>query len=247
MLAKLALACFILVLPSSIVAQTAAPVVAPVKPTAAKPTLPKTVLATWSESAETLLGISKNQFASMGLSKVTNDEYLEIISWAVDRETKLSAESAATARAQSLTFSCGRDVKQADEYDKVNLYLDIAKDAPSEFASQIRQNFRAMKDVQVVFSPKEADLNILILAFEVTTVPGNNVTGYAVSATITDPCISKYGTKQSDFERYDNNHLMTSGTNVSGLAERLVSSIDANEIEAQRQSNAAFKKLMQSK
>jgi hypothetical protein len=245
MLTKPVLVCIMVLLPSSIFAQTSAPVAAPVKPTASKPTPPKPVMATWSESAETLLGISKNQFTSMGLSKLTNDEYLEIISWAVDRDTKLTADAAATARSQSLTFSCGRDVKQADEYDKVNLYLDIAKDTPSELASQIRQNFRAMKDVQVVFSSKEADLNILILAFEVTT--GNNVIGYAVSATVTDPCVSKYRSNESNFERYDNNHLMTSDRNVGGLAERLVASIDANEIEVQRQSNSAFKKLMQSK
>lgn len=248
MLAKPALACIMLVLPGSVLAQNAAPVVStakanPPKPAPPIPAPPKPEMATWSEASEIGLGITKDQFSSMGLSKLTNDEYSAVVGWAINREQN----AAASARTQTLTYSCGRDVKQADEYDKVSVYLDIANDTPSELASRIRQSFRAIKDVQVVFSSKEADLKITVIGFELKTVAGNYTTGYAASATVTEPCISKVGTYQSDFETYRTNRLQTSGTNAGELVEAVVTSIDADEIESQRRTNAAFKKLMQTK
>jgi hypothetical protein len=248
MLAKLALVCVMLILPSSIVAQNAAPVASsPVKPGAPKPTPPKPMMATWSEVSESVLGISKDKFSSMGLSKLTSDEYLAIVSWAIDRETKLEEDAKATARAQTLTYTCGRTVTQADYYDKVTIYLDISDATPSELASRIRQDFRAMKDVQVVFSSKEADLKVIVIGFEVRAEINNQQTGYAASTTVTDSCVSKYGTNETNFDRYEANYLMTSGRNPASLAEDITTSVDTKDLEPQRRLNAALKKLMQGK
>ncbi len=167
MLAKLAFTCIIFVLPTSIFAQTAAPVASsPVKPSAPKTTPPKPEMATWSEPAEKGFGISKADFSSMGLSKLTSDEFVALLYWASEQERKAKEEASATTLSQTLTFSCGRTIAQAAEYDKVNIYLNISEKTPPELSSRIRQNFRAIKDVQVVFSSKGADLNVVIIVLE---------------------------------------------------------------------------------
>lgn len=128
----------------------------------------------------------------------------------------------------------------------MTIYLDISDATPSELASRIRQHFRAIRDVQVVFSAKDADLKVTIIGFEIRAQINNLQTGYAASTTVTDPCFSKYGTDQTPFDKYEANYLMTNGTSAS-LADDIATNVDAKELEPQRQLNATIKKFLQAK
>jgi len=255
MFAKPALACLLLLAipvfaqnPTAPATRTSAPTPTQAKPTNASANAPaKPAMATWTEFQESTFGISKDQFSLMGLSKLTATEYLTLLGWAAERERKAEEDAKATAISQTLTYSCGRTVTKPEEYDKVNIYLDIQDRTPSEIASRIRQNFRAINDVQVVFSRNEADLTLTILGFEIPNTISNQPLGYTVSTIVTEDCVSKLRTIETPFERYITSYLNTGPRDSAGMVESITRSIDATEIELQRKVNAFQKQQMLNK
>ncbi len=201
---------------------------------------PKVEMATWAPYIEELIGLKEADFASMGLSKLTEAEYVQFFSWAAQRE---AAVKEAALRSQ-LTYSCGPTRQKPEDYDKVRIFLDLPNDAPSELASPIRQGLRAIKDVEIVFSSREADRSIGFLASQTKNV-GGVTTGYTVTYIVTTPCLSKIADQTFDLNDLDNHVLQGGGTNAKEMADRVVADLDAHDIEAARQLNSALKKTLQ--
>jgi hypothetical protein len=201
---------------------------------------PQGTMATWDASTESLMGISKTDFEAMGLGKLTVAEYSAFGSWFFTKE----AATAKEALANQLTHSCGRSIKEPRDLDKVNIYLKINDPTPDELASRIRQNLRAINDVQIVFSEEDADLTVGILGFPIESTSGQR-TGNVVSIVTSEPCISKIGTQQFSFGQFQNQYLQTGGKDATRLAETVATSLDASDIESERKSNSVRKQFFQ--
>lgn len=197
-------------------------------------------MATWSDSgADRLIGISKEAFESMSLGKLTASEYASFESWAFIKE----ADATKAALASQLTYSCGRSSTEAHDYEKVNIYLIIEDSTPAELASRIRQNVRALSDVQIVYSSEEADLTVDVFGFALETT-SNQKTGYAASVVTSEPCVSKLGSQQESFKQLQRAYLQTGGMDAAQLAEGVTTTLDSKDIESARKNNAVIRQLL---
>jgi hypothetical protein len=200
---------------------------------------PKVSMAKWDATTGGLMGVSKEEFDSMGLGKLTDVEYLAFMSWDSRKRQTVTQETLAS----QLTYSCGRSNLEALDYEKVNIYLMMDESTPAELASRIRQNLRAISDVQIVFSSKDADLIVQILGYQIDSLT-NQKTGYAASVVTADPCVSQIGSQRADFGQYRHMFLQTGGTDTSRLAESITTSLDAADIEAARKNNADIRQIL---
>jgi hypothetical protein len=203
------------------------------------PTEAKVEMATWNPDVGKSIGFTKEEFDSMGLGKMTSAEYFSFLLWASARQQN----AAQNAIASQPKFSCGRSSTDAIDYDRVNIFISIADSTPAELASRIRQNLRALSDVQIVYSGEDADLIVDIVGFDLETI-SNQKTGYVASVVASTPCISRYGTQQETFRQLQNSYLQTGGLNMAQLAESVTTTLDSRDIESARKSNATIKQII---
>ena len=230
---------FIMISASPIPAQTRS--TAPHVQTKQPPRQPNVTMATWNATTGGIMGITKEEFDSMGLGKLTDSEYLAFISWVGRRQQIVIKE----AVSNQLTYSCGRISLDVHDFEKVKIYLMIQDSTPAELASRIRQNLRAISDVQIVFTGEDSDLIVNIVGFSIETTFGQK-TGYAASIVTSDPCVTKIGSQQNKFAMLDNVYLQTSGTDAVKLAETVTTTLDAGDIEVARKNNATLIQLINS-
>ena len=130
---------------------------------------PKIERVSWSDALQSSFGISKDDFSSMGLSKLTTEQYGYLLKWAYLRESdaretgkKQGIESSANTRA---TYSCG-DPWADSSVSKLSLVVMGNDKTPPAVLSGILQRLRGFSDVQIVYENKDADLVVHIMAFE---------------------------------------------------------------------------------
>lgn len=215
-------------------AQAASPAKAKPKP---KKAPPKIAMATWTGDPEKPILLTKEDFAMLGLAKLTASEYMSLISWISGRQ---EAERKA-ARATQITYSCGPLRKADDDYERVFVSVDAPETTPPELINAIRQDLRGIGDVQIVATPAEADLRVSVLGFA-ETQPRSTTVEYTASLTVLEPCVSKLNGSEFQTPLY-RNHILRTGTEDAELAARIVSDLNANEIEAKRKTVAALKKM----
>ncbi len=147
-------------------------------------------MARWSAAVEENIGMSKSQFESMGLRKLTAEEFAQLFLWAYESRSK----AIVGARATELTYTCGRSDRPADPaaYQKVKVYLDMGEKTPSELASGIRQRVRGMSDVEIVYTESDADIVLSVLAYQNESKAGYQL-GYTVSIVSAEPCEWRLG------------------------------------------------------
>lgn len=229
---------------NSVTAQTATQTPHP-KSTSTKP---KVELAVWNENAEKSFGITEGNFKSMGLRKLTLEEYVAVLNWGWTRETQAESrgrdEGRQAVEATSSTYSCGPDKNKTDDQSlsKVNLFIVPNTDTPSEIMSRVRERLRRMSDVQIVFDKKEADLVVEVSGFEAKMRGSNTAVGYTAATIVTVPCTWKIGTQTGIFPMFQDSLLNTSNLNAGDLVESIVTTIDSHDIESVRQQNAMWKK-----
>src|SRR5258708_38622767 len=109
--------------------------------TASKPPQPKIERASWNDAASTF-GISKDDFDSMGLSKLTKDQYAYLLGWAYQRDSnareagkKEGMEAASNSR---VTYSCGPPMTESS-VAKISLVVSGNEKTPPEVLSGILQ------------------------------------------------------------------------------------------------------------
>jgi hypothetical protein len=213
------------------------------------PSKSRVELADWNELAEKSFGITEQGFKSMGLEKLTADEYMQVLAWETARETAAESkgmnEGRSAAEATTITYSCGREKMDEQSLSKVNLFVVDNESTPAEIMSRLRERLREISDVQIVFDKKESDLVIEVDGYEVKMEGETRTVGYAASAVVTTPCTWKVGAQSGDFIMYQDSFLLTSNLNASGLVERIVTNIDSHDIESARQENASLRKILQ--
>ena len=198
------------------------------------------VHATWSPAAEQNFGLTKQDFVDMGLGALTPEQYGYLLVWMSDREQKAKNSVARP------TFTCGRpgasgqDVKP-ESYDTVRVYVTAIGEA-NEIISGVRQRLRAMNGTEVVYSSDEADLVVSLVTLQTQSKSGYP-TGVALSVVVSQPCVFKLGTYTSNYDTVEN-QLLQVGSDVSGVVDSIVSTIDTRDLEEQRKANAAWKKYL---
>lgn len=142
-----------------------------------------------------------------------------------------------------LTYSCpGPPRTTAQDYDKINIYVSIEGADLSELASRIRQHFRSIQDVQIVFSEKEADISVGVIGFQVKGQQSLPI-GYALSIITTKPCSSKFMGTENPLTILSNHYLQTGPfLNNEELVSGIVSSIDTGDLEPMRAILSSWKK-----
>jgi hypothetical protein len=113
----------------------------PSQPQSAKPKVvqPQVKKAQWTEQTQKYYGISQDDFASMGLPKLTVEEYVRLLTWASNRES----EAAKTAKqagkeeamASQVTFSCGPKQTTDESVKKVHILIEDNNATAAELMS----------------------------------------------------------------------------------------------------------------
>lgn len=240
------LICAFIAVSLSCFAQTPTPPAPPAR--VKKPAPPKIETVTWNEQIGESFGASREEFASMGLSKLTQEEYVKLFLWAYERNAKAKEKGMEEGKTfitnTQNTFTCGPTVDETS-VAKVSLIIEDEKDTPSALMSGIRQRIRNIPDVQIVYEEKDADLSISIIGFENTLVGSNVATGYSAAVITTTPCISKFRTTEWNFQMLDHALVQTGGKDLNPFIEEIVTTIDAKSIESIRKSHATTKKFLQ--
>ena|ERR1039458_8056700 len=189
--------------------------------------------AEWTELAQSFAGITRKQFDDVGLGKLTKDDFsaLELAIY------EIRQEGVEASRKLQTTYVCG---PIPANYDKVRLYINVSEKTPAEVSSGVRQRLRALSDVEVVYSPIEADTGVEIMGYE-NYLEGGRKTGYSASAITYDPCKASLGDKEWAI-RVMNNHYTAAAGTASDLIDSVVSDLDTNDLESTRAFHSAVKK-----
>ncbi|HLK05834.1 MAG TPA: hypothetical protein VKT53_15455 [Candidatus Acidoferrum sp.] len=214
-------------------------------PARVKPTRPELELAKWSAEWETSLGISRDKFAAMGLSKLTVKEAGEMVFWASTRET--SAEQKGMEKQKSIQFhhDCGRTAEDQAAANKVNLFISEGETGNSEVLSGLRQRLRAIPDIQIVYAEKESDLTLSVIGAE-DRLTNDRKVGYNLAVALMEPCRDWFGSDESQaFSSGKYEALFYfSGADLGEVIEPAVAKIDAKYIEDCRKSHASWKEAL---
>jgi len=206
-------------------------------------------MASWNAQVEQSFGISQDDFASMGFSKLTQDEYVKLLLWISAHNTKAEQkgmeEGQSAAMNMQTTYSCGPKTVDETSVSKVKLIIEDEKDTPSALMSGMRQRLRSIPDVQIVYDEKDADLSIAIIGFENTLTGSNATTGYSAAVITTIPCTSKFRTNEWNFKILDHALVQTGGKNVNPFVEEIVTTLDSKSIESIRRDHASMKKFLE--
>ena len=194
--------------------------------------------AEWSEAIESFCGITREQFNHAGLAKLSKDDFAALILAIYN----IRQEAVENAKKLQITYVCG---PLPANYDKVKIYVDMDDKAPAEVASGVRQRLRGLADVEIVYTPIEADVGLQILGFENELESGRK-TGYSVSVASYDPCKGSLGDNEWPTRVLDN-HFIFTAANVSQVIDAVVSHVDTNDLEGARKLHAAIKKAGTSK
>ena len=197
----------------------------------------------WTPGVEQNFDITKQNFQDMGLSALSEEQYINLLTWDQTR-TQKAKDSVMTE-----AFDCGRTGEsfadsKPEAYDKVRVYIAATGEA-SEVISGVRERFRAMNGIEVVYDNTEADVTVSLVALNLETAGGYH-NGVAISYAVQQPCILKFGTSKSNYDTIEDQGIQV-GSEVSGVVESIVSKIDTSDLERHRQSNASYKKLLQSR
>lgn len=196
--------------------------------------------ATWSSDLEITWGITPQLFRAMGLGSLTQEQEVRLLTWALEQNQK-AKDSVVTQ-----SFDCGRpgepvaDAKP-EAYDKVRVYVIATGDA-SEIISGVRERFRTMNGIDVVYGSDEADVVVSLVAIKTQTT-GGYPSGHAVSIVAKEPCVLKLGTYTTPYDSLLE-QLVQVGSDVPKIVDSIVSTIDTDVLESHRKSNAEYKKML---
>lgn len=218
------------------------------KPRGVQPQVKK---AQWTEQTLTYLGISKNDFVSMGLEKLTMDEYGKLLAWATNREREAANTASEAAKkdamASQVTFFCGPKQTTDESLKKVHVFIEDNNATVAELMSGVRQRLRGISDVEIVYEPSQADLDVSILGYEDKMETGTRAIGYTASTEVTTPCVGKIGTYEWNFQMSSDHFIFSGGTDSGILVEKIVAKIDSSDIEPVRKSHAQLKSIQNKK
>jgi hypothetical protein len=220
----------------------------PSQPQSAKPKVvqPRVQRAEWNEQVKLFTGISQDEFAAMGLRKLTVDEYEKLFTWAFNRESEAKEAGKKEAMASQVTFSCGPKQTTDESVKKVHVLIEDTS-AAAELMSGVRQKLRGISDVEIVYDISQADLVVIILGYENQLESGTRTTGYTASTVVASPCVGKIGTYEWNFQMSDDHFIFTVGPNIGVLVEKVVAKIDSSDIEPIRKSHAQWKAIQNKK
>lgn len=205
--------------------QTASAIPAPTRTTSVSSSMPAVFQA--------VVAMTPTQFASSGLDKLSDDDLRSL--------TQFITEKTATAVQSVSSFKCG---PFTPTYDRVRIYIEATAHTPSEITSGIRQRLRAMPDVEVVYSATDADFGVSLLGLENKAEYTNHLFGYSLSLITYDGCEASFGTTKWPVKMIRDSVLFADAT-YDALVASVVSTIDTDDIEQVRKSNAAIKKYLQ--
>lgn len=195
--------------------------------------------AEWLPAYESYAGITRDQFNEAGLGSLSLTQATLLMFSIHEIKDKASED----AIKQHTTYTCGPI--PSGKYDKVRVYVEVSDSAPTEVASGLRQRLRSISDVEIVYTPIEADLGISILAYEDSLQTGRRI-GYTASYVTYDPCKGSFGDRDWDLKLMDNHFLIT-GPDMTALVESVASDVDTKDLEGVRKLHDAIRKSLPSR
>jgi hypothetical protein len=195
----------------------------------------------WFPALEQNYDITQKSFGDMGLGVLTMNQLVNVFTWVDTRELK------AKKSIPMQVLDCGRPGTPlqgpAEAYNNVRVYVS-ANGKATQIISGVRERLRAMNGVEVVYTDKEADLTVSLVAMNVETVGGYQ-SGQAVSVDVTQPCALLEGGNVTASYDVSRDQFLEVGSNISSLVDDIASTIDTNDLDRQRKLNASYKQLLQ--
>ncbi|HLW52950.1 MAG TPA: hypothetical protein VKW06_08905 [Candidatus Angelobacter sp.] len=143
----------------------------------------------------------------------------------------------AKAMQNQVTYHCGPTAPQ----EKISVYFaEGGEHTPPEVVSAVKQRVRAIRDVEITFNERTADVYVSLLAIANENQAGRQI-GYTASVTTASACEGSWGTDTKWSVQFLNNHVLYIDPTASGVAEAVVAALDAHDFEGARKSRALFK------
>jgi hypothetical protein len=196
-------------------------------------------MAAWNPEIGKLSGITQERFAELGLYKLTKQQFRSLLGILIEQE----ASEAARAVQNAPSYTCERIDSQKSAFDKVMVFLEFNDDGPPDFISGLRQKLRSISDVQIVFSEKESDVIVSVLASRTKLEDGRD-TGYDASVVYSQSCRERY-LNQDDgysFRKLLGYFNYESGMDVRVIIEDVGAKLDTRAFESARKLNVIRKK-----
>jgi hypothetical protein len=202
----------------------------PTKPPA-RPTPKPAESFVWTEEFGKNSGISHDDFVSMGLGKLAQNELGSLVNWSfVQRQNAMQAMREAT-----VTYTCGRTSKDEAANPKVRVIVEAATNSPSEVTSGFNQKLRSMPDIEIVYTADDADVLVSLVAFENKSVNGVTVLGYSATIATAIPCKTLFGEQSlGQFSKMTNHFLFAGPQNPEAMIRDMVSSVDTDALDNAR-------------
>jgi len=192
--------------------------------------------AEWSREVETDFGITREQFVSFGLVRLTAAEWSRLNQALLTNQGKTLMNVASWTN----TYTC----PTLSRSGKIRVLVEDAPTNPNEVMSMLRQGLRAVSDVEIVYDRSEANLGISILAMTTETTAGVR-TGYTAAVVIKETCKSSLLGKEYPVDDVHHFSIFT-GSAPSDVVTPAVAMIDTHGLELIRKQKAALNKLSES-
>lgn len=223
---KIAALLFIgLLYPQWSVAQTVHSGTAARKPVAASSPL-AIEKAQW-DSFWQIVGISEDQFHSLGLDTLNLDQGSQLFNWMFSNRA---------------TFDCGRSYappNAREELKFVHAYVEGGNIDSSDFAAKLKSQLATIQDVQLVPADSAADIIVSVIAI----APASNVPGASYIATVnvlrscTNTIPSGLNQGTSALRQFVDSFVQVA-PDEPAVISRVIASLNAGDFEQVRMANA---------
>ncbi|HXR33249.1 MAG TPA: hypothetical protein VN830_06060 [Verrucomicrobiae bacterium] len=172
--------------------------------------------------------MNESQFQELGMNNLTPDQASGLLALLV---------------ANQPSFTCNKHYpeSQKDELKHVHLYVESESDRSAELAGRLRTQLSAIRDVSLVYSDRDADFVVSVIAMPPHDTGGRQI-GYAASVVLTQPCvyISHSGqNKGGQITRLFADHYLNVGPTQDEVASTIANTLDARAFDDIRRYHAA--------
>jgi hypothetical protein len=200
--------------------------------------------AVWNDLVEKAIGMTKEDFETLGLARLTPGQFAQFVRWASQAEQKAVDDAKASAPNLGCFSRAALPNPGPAGLDKVTVFLDAQGEEAAEIVSGLRKRLRSISDVEVVFSEEDADVAVGLIAVQPLSENGD-LGGYTLSVVTWEPCEVKVGTNRYPEKKLNNFYLHVLGSNAQDAVESAVSVLDAHDFEEKRKFHASIKALRQ--
>lgn len=182
-------------------------------------------------------GMTAEEFARMGLDKLSEEELAAHLVWWYSTQEN--------AKASVATFACHTHSGWLDAPQrKIKVFFEEPdRELPAEIISGIRERLRAMPDVEIIYSKSEADLSVSLVCLRNEMESGRFI-GYSLSMVTSIPCETVAGKSSMPWSALQNHYLQIAA-GAQQIIEYAVTTLDAKDLEPLREQQVTARRYVQ--